>query len=186
VHCSRVFRSSAPSDLLPSSPGGRPSGAAPGECGSTRSMEWGVGPGREVSHRGCCPAEILPAGHIGEGTLPGPVRSQGEVARCVIQNWSHVLSAPRCVWNRGKRSHCRPHSSRPRISRAPLRSGPASVRPCFGQAPLRSGPASAGQAGRTGAGGHGRIPEFGATRRAGSPRPRPPVPSAVDQRSASA
>jgi hypothetical protein len=71
VHCSRVFRSSAPSDLLPSSPGRRPSGAAPGECGSTRSTEWGVGPGGEVSHRGCCPAGILPAGPILEGTCRG-------------------------------------------------------------------------------------------------------------------
>ena len=34
------------------------------------------------------------ARHIPEGTLPGPVRSQGRVARYVIQNWSHVLSAP--------------------------------------------------------------------------------------------
>jgi hypothetical protein len=35
-----------------------------------------------------------------EDTPPGPVRSQGRVARCVIQNWSHVLSAPRRAWNR--------------------------------------------------------------------------------------
>jgi hypothetical protein len=78
VHCSRVFRSSVPSDLLPSSPARCPSGIAHGECGSTRSKEWGVGPGGRVSHQGCCPAKILPAGHILEGTLPGPVRSQGE------------------------------------------------------------------------------------------------------------
>ena len=39
------------------------------------------------------------ARHIPEGTLPGLVRSQGRVARCVIQNWSHVLSAPRRAWN---------------------------------------------------------------------------------------
>ena len=44
-------------------------------------MEWGVGLGGGVPHRGCCPAETLPAGHILEGTLPGPVRSQGRVAR---------------------------------------------------------------------------------------------------------
>src|SRR5881392_2537669 len=81
VHCSRVFRSSAPSDLLPSSPSGRPSGTAQGECGSTRSMEWGVGPGGGVPHRRCCPAGKSPARHIPEGTLPGPVRSQGRVAR---------------------------------------------------------------------------------------------------------
>ena len=81
MHCSQVFRSSVPSELLPSSPGGRPSGAAQGECGSTRATEWGVGPGGTVSHRGCCPAEISPAGYIQDDTLPGPVRSQGRVAR---------------------------------------------------------------------------------------------------------
>jgi len=39
--------------------------------------KWGVGPGGGVSHRGCCPAEIPPAGHIQSDTLPGPVRFQG-------------------------------------------------------------------------------------------------------------
>jgi hypothetical protein len=62
-------------------------------------MEWGVGPGGGVPHRGGCPAGTSIAGHILEGTLPGPVRSQGMVARCVIQNWSHVLSAPRRAWS---------------------------------------------------------------------------------------
>ena len=85
MHCSRVFRSSAPSDLLPSSPCGRPSGTAQGEYGGTRSMEWGVGPGGGVPHRGCCPAGKSPARHIPEGTLPGPVRSRGRVTQCVIQ-----------------------------------------------------------------------------------------------------
>ena len=42
-------------------------------------MEWGVGPGGGVPHRGCCPAGKSPARHIPEGTLPGPVRSQGRV-----------------------------------------------------------------------------------------------------------
>jgi len=99
VHCSRVFRSNVPSDVLPSSPGGRPSGAGQGECGSTRPMEWGVGSGGGVSRPGCCPAAISSAGHIQEDTLPGPVRSQGRVARCVIQDWPHVLGAPRRAWN---------------------------------------------------------------------------------------
>ncbi len=81
MHCLRVFRSSVPSDLLPSSPGRRPSWAAQGECGSTRSTEWGVGPGGAVSYRRCRPAGKSPAGLIGEGMLPGPVRSQGRVAR---------------------------------------------------------------------------------------------------------
>jgi hypothetical protein len=41
-------------------------------------MEWGVGPGGGVPHRGGCPAGTSVAGHILEGTLPGLVRSQGE------------------------------------------------------------------------------------------------------------
>ena len=77
VHCSRVFRSSAPSDLLPSSPGGRPSGTAQGECGSTRSMKWGVGPGGGVPHRGCCPAGKSPARHIPEGRCRGRSARRG-------------------------------------------------------------------------------------------------------------
>jgi hypothetical protein len=54
-------------------------------------MEWGVGPGGGVPHRGCCPAGKSPAWHIPEGTLPGSVRFQGRVARYVIRNWPHVL-----------------------------------------------------------------------------------------------
>ncbi len=81
MHCLRVFRSSVPSDLLPSSPGRRQSCAVQGECGSTRSTEWGVGPGGAVSYRRCRPAGKSPAGLIGEGMLPGPVHSQGRVAR---------------------------------------------------------------------------------------------------------
>jgi len=42
-------------------------------------MEWGVGPGGGVPHRGGCPAGTSIAGHILEGTLPGSVRSQGRV-----------------------------------------------------------------------------------------------------------
>ena len=76
-------------------------------------MEWGVGPGGGVPHRGCCPAGKSPARHIPEGTLPGSVHSQGRVARCVIQNWSHVLT---------------PIQQMP-IQQVPLQSGP-----------LRSGP----------------------------------------------
>ena len=82
MHCSRVFRSSAPSDLLPSSPCGRPSGTARVNAAALDQMEWGVGPGGGVPHRRCCPAGKSPARHIPEGTLPGPVRSQGRVARC--------------------------------------------------------------------------------------------------------
>ena len=52
-------------------------------------------------------------GHIPEDTSPGPVHFQGRVARCVIQNWSHVLT---------------PIQQMP-IQQVPLQSGP-----------LRSGP----------------------------------------------
>jgi hypothetical protein len=113
VHCSRVFRSSVPSDALPSSPCERPSGNAQGEHSITRSMEWGVGPGGGVPHRGGCPAGTSVAGHILGGTWPGPVRSQGRVARCVIQKWvaraqraaTRLESAWeqwRAVWTRGR------------------------------------------------------------------------------------
>ena len=91
MHCSQVFRSSAPSDLLLSSPGRRPSGAAPDERGSTRSTEWGVGPGGEVSHRGCCPAEISPRrAHPGRHDAGAGPLSGGR---------SHALGASRRAWN---------------------------------------------------------------------------------------
>jgi hypothetical protein len=102
-----------------------------GECGSTRSMEWGVGPGGGVPHRGCCPAGKSPARHIPEGTLPGPVRSQGRVARCVIQNWSHVLSAPRRAWNLHGNNGARCMVQLPQV---PIRQMPIQ------QVPLQSGP----------------------------------------------
>jgi hypothetical protein len=146
VHCSRVFRSSAPSDLLPSSPCGCPSGTAQGECGSTRSMEWGVGPGGGVPHRRCCPAGKSPARHTPEGTLPGPVRSQGRVARCVIQNWSHVLSAPRRAWNlhgnndaRCMDSRSRPDSRSSATSATRSRSPGVSPGSSSGSTPTRPG-----------------------------------------------
>lgn len=52
-----------------------------GECGSTRSMEWGVGPGGGVPHRGCCPAgksprQAHPGRHVaGAGPLSGEGRT---------------------------------------------------------------------------------------------------------------
>jgi hypothetical protein len=62
VPCLREFRSSAPSDLLPSSPGGRPSG----ECGGTRSKEnGGSAPVAE------CRTEDLPGWEIARQAHPG-------------------------------------------------------------------------------------------------------------------
>ncbi len=120
MHCSRVFRSSVRSDLLPSSPGRRPSGATQGECGSTRSMKWGVGPGGRVSHRGGCPAEISPRWAHPRRHVAGAGPLSGEVARCVILNWSHVLSAPRHACNRygNNGARCMSHFSLGRFSRA--------------------------------------------------------------------
>jgi len=99
VHCSRVFRSSVPSDLLPSSPCGRPSGTARANAAALDQWNGGSAPVAECRTEGAVRQGNRPARHIPEGTLPGPVRSQGRVARCVIQNWSHVLSAPRRAWN---------------------------------------------------------------------------------------
>ena len=83
MHCSRVFRSSAPSDLLPSSPSGRPSGTAQGECGSTRSMEWGVGPGGGVPHRRVLSGrEIARQAHPGRHVAgAGPLSGEGRTMR---------------------------------------------------------------------------------------------------------
>ena len=95
MHCSRVFRSSVPSDLLPSSPRGRPSGTARVNAAALDQWNGGSVPVAECRTEGAVRQGNRPARHIPEGTLPGPVRSQGRVARCVIQNWPHVLSAPR-------------------------------------------------------------------------------------------
>jgi len=94
VLCSQVFRSSVPSDLLPSSPAGvcqapfRMNAAALGQRnGGSASVA-------ECHIKGAV-RQRFARRHIREDTLPGPVRSQGRVARYVIQNWSYVLSASR-------------------------------------------------------------------------------------------
>ena len=92
MHCSRVFRSSAPSDLLPSSPHGRLSGTARVNAAALDQWNGGSAPVAECRTEGAVRQGNRPARHIPEGTLPGSVRSQGRVARCVIQNWSHVLT----------------------------------------------------------------------------------------------
>jgi hypothetical protein len=104
VHCSRVFRSSAPSDLLPSSPYGRPSGTARVNAVALDRWNGGSAPVAECRTEGAVRQGNRPARHIPEGTLPGPVRSQGRVARCVIHNWSHVLSAPPVPFGRSRQS----------------------------------------------------------------------------------
>jgi hypothetical protein len=130
VHCSRVFRSSVPSDALPSSPCERPSGNAQGEHGITRSMEWGVGPGGGVPHRGGCSAGTSIAGHILEGTLPGSVRSQGRVTVRDPELGSHVLSAPRRAWNphrehwRAVRTRGRARAAGRKLRRLPMQRSP--------------------------------------------------------------
>jgi hypothetical protein len=82
VHCSRVFRSSAPSDLLPS----RRAGArqVPPKVNAAALDQWngGSAPVAECRTEDAAQAGKSPARHIPEGTLPGPVRSQGRVARC--------------------------------------------------------------------------------------------------------
>jgi len=103
VHCSRVFRSSAPSEHLPSSRGRRSVDAAALD-------QWNGGSAPE----GRATSTELPDRADLEGMLPGPVRSQGRIARCVIQNWSHVLSAPRRAWNRHGNNGARCTDSRSR------------------------------------------------------------------------
>ena len=164
MHCSRVFRSSAPSDLLPSSPGGRPSGTAPGECGSTRSTEMGGRPrwrsvttrvmsGRDIARRAHRRRHVAGAGPLsGEGRAT-PRRLGTSPSSSTAMN-AHSTGRLRS----SQRSCNRRRSGRSRISRA------TSVRP-----------ASVGQAGRAGAGRHRRIPGLSAAWRAGSPGPRPPV-----------
>ena len=107
MHCSRVFRSSVPSDLLPSSPCGRPSGAAQGECGSTRSMEWGVGPGA------ACQSTELPGRADLEGMFRGRSALRGgsyDASSRIGRTCSARRDAPgicigtmaRAAWTRGR------------------------------------------------------------------------------------
>jgi hypothetical protein len=104
VHCLRVFRSSAPSELLPSSPGGRPSGVALGEFGSTRSMEWGVGLGGEVSQQGLSGRDIARRVHPGRHVVgAGPLSGEGRTMR------DPELAA------RAQRSFSRPDPAGPRV-----------------------------------------------------------------------
>ena len=104
------------------------------------------------------------AEHIREGTLPGAGPLQGEGR--TIQNWSHVLSAPRRTWNRhgnngatamnalsagrpraskhscSRSASVRPPSVRPPSVRPPS-VRPPSVRPPSVR-PLQSGPLQSG------------------------------------------
>jgi hypothetical protein len=122
VHCSQVFRSSVPSDLLPSSPAG--AGQAPFRMNAA-ALDQGNGGSAPVAecHIEGAVRQSFARRRIREDTVPGPVRSQGRVARCVIQNWSHVLSAPRRAWNRHG-TMARVAWTRGRAGAAPLQSGP--------------------------------------------------------------
>ena len=66
--------------------------------------------GRDIARR------AHPRRHVaGAGPL------SGRVARCVIQNWSHVLSAPRRAWNRHGNMPARWTSARARAAGSELR-----------------------------------------------------------------
>jgi hypothetical protein len=75
VHCSRVFRSSAPSEPLPSSPGGRLGRRTTVDAVALDQWNGGSAPVRRAT------STVLPGRADLEGMLPGPVRSQGRVAR---------------------------------------------------------------------------------------------------------
>jgi hypothetical protein len=81
VHYSRVFRSSAPSDLLPSSRGERSAYVADCENGSTRSTEWGVGSGSGVSHWRYCPARFTAGASSRHAAGAGPLSGEDRTMR---------------------------------------------------------------------------------------------------------
>ena len=108
MHCSRVFRSSAPSDLLPS----RHAGArqVPPKVNAAALDQWngGSAPVAECRTEDAAQAGKSPARHIPEGTLPGPVRSQGRVARSLPEGTggypsSALMGAPVSL-GRGRQS----------------------------------------------------------------------------------
>ena len=67
MHCSRVFRSSAPSEPLPSSPGGRFGRRAAVDAAALDQWNGGSAPVRRAT------STILPGRAELEGMLPGPV-----------------------------------------------------------------------------------------------------------------
>jgi hypothetical protein len=83
VHCSRVFRSSAPSDLLPSSPGGRRQ--EPPRVNAAALDQWngGSAPVQECRTEGCRPAGKSPARHIPGRHVAGagPLSGEGRTTR---------------------------------------------------------------------------------------------------------
>jgi hypothetical protein len=84
VPCSRVFRSSAPSEHLPSSRGRRLGRRATVDAAALDQWNGGSAPVRRAT------STELPGRADLEGMLSGPVRFRGRVARHVIQNWPHV------------------------------------------------------------------------------------------------
>ena len=174
-----------------------------GECGSTRSMEWGVGPGGGVPHRGCCPAgksprQAHPGRHVaGAGPLSGECRTMRDPE--LVARARRAAMRLESAWEQWRALHglavapgqpvvsyvgysLKEPWGEPRVvigidadeAAGPDPSdadpaGPASV----GSVAVRS--ASAGHAERISAGRHRRIPEFGASGRASTLRPRPPV-----------
>ena len=92
--CSRVFRSSAPSEHLPSSPGGRRGRRATVDAAVLNQGKWGVGPGAA-----CHIDRVARQGRSGRHAAgAGPL--WGRAAGRVIQDRSRVLGAPRRTWTR--------------------------------------------------------------------------------------
>jgi hypothetical protein len=82
VHCSRVFRSSAPSDLLPSSPCGRPSGTARVNAAALDQWNGGSAPVAECRTEGAVRQGIARQAHPGRHVAgAGPLSGEGRTMR---------------------------------------------------------------------------------------------------------
>jgi hypothetical protein len=80
VHCSQVFRSSVPSDLLPSSPGRCPSGTAQGKAAALDQGNGGSAPVAECHIEGAV-RQILSAGTSEKARCRGRSTLRGDAMR---------------------------------------------------------------------------------------------------------
>jgi hypothetical protein len=103
---------------------GRPSGTAQGECGSTRSMEWGVGPGGGVPHRGAVRQGNRPPGTSRKARCRGRSALRGgshdrdpELVARAQRAATHLESA----WEQWRALDGLPQVS---LQQVPLQSGP--------------------------------------------------------------
>ena len=127
MHCSRVFRSSVPSDLSPSSPGRCRQAPLRVNAAALDQRNGGSAPVAECHIEGAVRQSCCPAGHIREGTLPGPVRSQGRGAHDSQGEGAHdpelVARAQRgatylgSAWNNGATAMNALSAGRPRASK---------------------------------------------------------------------